>query len=157
MRTGSPLPKSSSCRPRSPRGGHSPPRKRARSSHARERISQIVLPTFEEGDELEDEGVQIDDQSDSDDDDTLQGEQETVTGTAPVNVLNLILIISNYKKPVMFDMFGVYCRCVLSFVGNQKPTNSTLTKCSVFKYMINVYRNYRSRIKYQVLRLILKA
>ena len=131
MRTGSPLPKSSSRRPRSPRGGHSPPRKRARSSHARERISQIVLPTFEEGDELEDEGVQIDDQSDSDDDDTLQGEQETVTGTVPVNVLKLILIISNYKKLVMF---GVYCRCILLFVGNQKPTNSTLT---VFSFQLH--------------------
>ena len=81
MRTESSLPKSSSRRPRSPWGGHSPPRKKARSSHASERVSQIVLPIFEEGDELEDEGVQIDDQSDSDEDDTLEGEQEPVTGS----------------------------------------------------------------------------
>ena len=114
MRTGSPLPKSSSRQPRSPWRGHSPPRKRVRSSHASERVSQIVLPIFEEGDELEDEGVQIDDQSDSDDDDTLQGEQEPVTGTAPFNVFefdtNYFSFPVTNKKPVTFDMFGVYCR-----------------------------------------------
>ena len=99
MRTRSPLPASSSRRPRSPRRGHSPPRKRARNSLASERVSQLVLPIFEEGDEVEDEGVQIDDQSDSDDD-TLQEEQEPVTGTAPFNVLNLILMISNFQLKI---------------------------------------------------------
>ena len=77
MRVGSPIPKSSSRSRRSPWSGRTPQQKRARRSSSRGRASQIVLPTFEEGDELEEESIQIDDQRGSDDD-TLQKDQETV-------------------------------------------------------------------------------
>ena len=63
VRAGSPIP-GASLRHRSPMGDGSPPRKKPRGAHTGSgRISHIVLPTYEEGDEEEDESPVIDEES----------------------------------------------------------------------------------------------
>lgn len=100
MRRGSPIPKNVAPRPRSPLGEISSPSKRARRS----RVSQIVLPTFEEGDELEEESLDIDDESDQDgEDNALESEQEAV-----INIL-LSRICSVYFQFVQYLLLCCFC------------------------------------------------